>query len=422
MNNLKNKITASVFSVLMIGSSCLSSTFAVPPKYRLPIGLKCDVSSNGPAGVAPVYGVTSQPVAYSGNESSFEPVPYNILPNGGAAGVAPVYGATSQPGEYKKNPRPPRSKRKEEVRRSLKSPVRVSSSSECINVSDGQPEGTSPSEFSARLPDSPTQEINVSNTGRPEISAPLSENSTQSREKLFRYIFEKLPKKKSHSVSLSDGERYKQYILASLEHRMVAVWPGNSRSYNKENYPYSFDIGELLVNSPTETYLRLFNDQRLCSFIRMIVIDMTDDEKKRNGIFIEIYKVAEEAVNELFFYKALNKNNPAKRYVVDNYIKNNWFLSESIKLCPSVSSYAVELSNGIPNFIIHIMRDVKKHFKGQEEVYSYRESLDLLMCLYKAFFRTLIYRLLTQDQIVETIEDGEVVHLTTGVQIDIPLD
>ena len=172
MKSLKNKLTASVFSVLMIGSSCLSSTFAVPPKYRLPIGLKCDVSSDGPAGVAPVYGVTSQP------------------------------------GEYKKNPRPPHSERKEERRRPLRSPIIVSRPSECINVSDDQPEGTSPSEFSARLPDSPTQEINVSNTGRPEISAPLSENSRQSRDKLSSNMFKNLPKRKSHSVSLSDGERY----------------------------------------------------------------------------------------------------------------------------------------------------------------------------------------------------------------------
>ena len=79
------------------------------------------------------------------------------------------------------------------------------------------------------------------------------------------------------------------------------------------------------------------------------------------------------------------------------------------------------LSNGIPPFIRDIMEDVKEHFKGQENVYDYEKSLDLLKCLYKAFFRTLIYRLLVpQDQTtVETREDGRVVRLTTDIQIDI---
>ena len=82
MNNLKNKITASVFSVLMMGSSCLSTGYAM----RIPAEPKNSASWPRPSAFKP------------SDKGS-----YSII-------------------RTEKPPRPPRSERKEERRRPLKSP------------------------------------------------------------------------------------------------------------------------------------------------------------------------------------------------------------------------------------------------------------------------------------------------------------
>ena len=440
MKNLKNKLTASMISFLVMGSSCLSTVFAGPLNdgqnspgviqlsygNATPLGLTCDMPSYG--NVMPL-GLTCDMSPYG-----------NAMPLGLTCDMspdeylraAPNYGVISQPGEYKKNPRPPRSEREEKVRRSLKSTISVSRPSECINVSDGQPDGTSPFELSAKLPDSPTQEINVSNTGRPEISVPLSENPSTFTPSKDSFIVETVPsieelwKEYPEIARALDNFRYKggsesfsskvyfEGINKNFRNVLVSWYPENKDCLRgKRRYERRRDIEFLLGKTGYVNYKLPYDNinSRICGIVKKAVEVKQREEFHKKEFTDNIKKFVCKLKNEKYAV-----DSKILRYVNEKYIYNDTFLRYSRELCPSVTSYSIVFCMGTPWFVKYIVDDVKQKFPDA----SGKDLLNLAISLQRMFFGTLVYRLHQTDS-PTVIRDGQEVRYVGEVELDSPI-
>ena len=201
---------------------------------------------------------------------------------------------------------------------------------------------------------------------------------------------------KDHSQALTSADKYRQRI-SFIEYDMT-MWPQDKKK-TKYPYPRYFPIGEFLAGTPPQDCrVWTFPKKSMCTHIVSIVRDIRNKANRQRGIFTRVSDISEEAIKQLRFRKSKGVNKgEVKDYVVEKYMANDGFLNSSKELCPDVTSYIVELLNGIPPFIGDIMKDVKEKARNEGYAYTYKDSLYLLKCLYKAFFRTLIHRLLVQD-------------------------
>ncbi len=107
-------------------------------------------------------------------------------------------------------------------------------------------------------------------------------------------------------------------------------------------------------------------------------------------------------------------------YVNETYIDNGAFLEYSKKLCPSVTSYSIVFCMGTPWFVKYIVDDVKKQPSLQNIVNRGDQLLNLARNLQRAFFGTLVYRLHLPDR-ATIIRNGREVRYVGDVELDSPV-
>ena len=380
MKNLKNRLTANVISFLVIGGSCLPTMFADGPNddqnlpgfihlsygHAIPLGLKCD-----------------------------------ILPDE-YCGVAPAYGTIPQPGEYKKNPRPPRSERKEDRRYSK--PQRLFS-----HEHDGQ---FSKNE-SGGLPISMSEPENDS----------FIVKTVPSREELER----KYPNILCALYSYTDIKEKEEPLTSVLYcnqinrdyKEILRNWnPENKGLIKKRKICKGYKSIEPLLGKEEHVnrVLSLSSiNSKICGLVRKAV-----QAKRKKEIYTQ--KLINDIENSIFKLKSARfpVDSDILKYVNSNYIHNRKFLKLSKELCPSVTSYVIVACIGTPWFVKYILDDVKKQPSLQNVVNRDNQLFNLARNLQRMFLGTLVYRLHQEDIPKKTI-GSNVVRYVGDVEIDSPI-
>ncbi len=86
-----------------------------------------------------------------------------------------------------------------------------------------------------------------------------------------------------------------------------------------------------------------------------------------------------------------------KRYVEGQYLSNRIFLNQTRAVYSTLQDYATAFCEGIPDFILRIINNVRYGGIVREDELTEDELLNLADRLIRIFFRTMIYRLYTGE-------------------------
>ncbi len=206
--------------------------------------------------------------------------------------------------------------------------------------------------------------------------------------------------------ALESRQNYNQYI-SKVELNLIGKWLSgyNEIDVNYMNRMRVFPLNDLVGQKGIFGYAPrprgLINDY-IVSIVKHIINSRYNPDLK--NIVKGAYNSSLRDITKLELSE-LNINEEIKKYVVENYLGENLvgnkFFQYSKLFCPGIISYISVLSGDIPVFIKDIMYDVKRHFEDENRVISSEELLKLIDALQVVLFKTLIYRLFQGNIIMD---------------------
>mgnify|MGYP007055250812 CR=1 FL=1 len=421
MKNLKNKLTASMISFLVMGSSCLPPVFAGSLEHRKKTTEASAANNAGLKKPKPDDNAHSssrkrlpQSVVGDDSETIEDPIiakqlkalralysdPISSSSTNGTTSLLDEQDIPAQLSTKKppRPPRPPRSHLKEKVSKPLRSPTKASMGLSTPKLNDKKSRivvEDAPSVF----------EDNPFVVGK----IPSLEELARKHLKIFKalYVFERIGKNDPLTSS-----KYFDKIKSSFRSVLVKWYP-QDHGYPKSEgiYERRIDIEYLLGPGYVNYMLRPAKiNSRICGTVENAA-KLKQKEEFCKSEFID------EIKNSMFRFDCTNYpiDSGIREYVNKTYIYNDTFLRYSRELCPSVTSYSIVFCMGTPWFVKYIVDDVKQRFSGASD----KDLLNLAISLQKMFFGTLVYRLHLQDH-PTSIRDGREVRYVGEVELDSP--
>ena len=337
MKNLKNRLTASVISFLVIGGSCLPNVFAVPPKRRCKFSLTNAKETDQAQSKTVEYPEATAPLE---NESELSGENLRNLPSVDSAFV-----------KVTKFINEPSKARDKKPAKNDPLPLRRVASKTVANISSENPNAFS------QLPS-----LSVT----PAMSG-LSETHGYPAEYLDKLSWSHISIKEVE-YALRDLDDFRAYL------RLFEGMLAKQCMYSSKN---SFD-----------TLLDRF--ARIKHHIQYV----KDNDPASSEFFNQIKQSVEKLDNLDFRSEIVSAR--VKKYVERQYLKNEQFLNQTRANCSSLQDYAMTLCRIMPDFMQCIVYDVRdKSF--QKDNLTPNEVLNLVDRLIKTFFRTMIYRLYTGE-------------------------
>ena len=221
-----------------------------------------------------------------------------------------------------------------------------------------------------------------------------------------------------HSFSYGGGSKsesfsskvYFEGINKNFRNPLVSWYPEYKRCLQgNRKYKVGYDINRLLGKTGYVNYKLSYDNinSRICGLVKRAV-EVKQKKEFDNENFAENVKNSMCRLETREY--AVDPN--VLQYVNRNYIDNGAFLERSQELCPSVTSYSIVFCMGTPWFVKHIVDDVKSKFPD-------KDLMNLARNLQRAFFGTLVYRLHLPD-LPTIIRDGREVRYVGNVELDSP--